>query len=67
MILARKFVYQNSKNKEIIFALDSDFILNNISGIDSNTTEIKSSDSINQIGSTINYKHIKDKNIITWL
>jgi len=63
MILTRKFLYQNSKGEEIFFALDSNFILNSITGISSNTIDIKSSDSIGQIGSTINYKHIKDKNI----
>jgi len=63
MILTRKFLYQNSKGEEIFFALDSNFILNNIAGISSNTIDISSSDSVNQIGSTINYKHIKNKNI----
>jgi len=63
MILTRKFMYQNSKGEEIFFSLDSDFILNSIKGISNNTIEIESSDSVNQIGSTINYKHVKEKNI----
>lgn len=63
MILTRKFMYQNSRGDEIFFALDSNFILNSISGIDSNDIDLQSSDSVGQIGSTINYKHIKDKNI----
>ena len=63
MILTRKFLYQSSKGEEIFFALDSDFILNSIKGIDSNIVDIKSTYSIGQIGSTVNYKHIKDKNI----
>lgn len=63
MILTRKFLYQNSKGEEIFFALDSVFILNSIKGIDSNITNIKSTYSVGQTGSTVNYKHIKDKNI----
>jgi len=63
MILNRKFLYDNSMGDEIIFALDSNFILNSIEGISSNGIDISSSDSVNQVGSTINYKHVKDKNI----
>lgn len=63
MILTRKFIYQNSKDEEMFFSLDSVFILNNITGIDSNTTDISSSESVGQVGSTINHKHVKEKNI----
>jgi len=63
MILTRKFIYQNSKGEEIFFALESNFILNSITGISSNAVDISSSESIGQVGSTINYKHVKEKNI----
>lgn len=63
MIIKRKFIYKNSQGQELIFGLDSEFLLKTIGGISENNIDLSASRSIGQVGETITGKNVQKKSI----
>ena len=63
MILKRKFIYENSDGDQLIFGLESDFLIKTIGGISENNINLSSSKSIGQVGETITSKEVQRRSI----